>query len=222
MNKEEILKRIGEEWLTLIMRGDTVEETRDALEACVAGGSRMIEVPFTTPNAERAIADLAGRHGAHIILAAGTVRTPEQAQQAIDNGADVIVSPDFYPPVVETALKNGVVSVPGCLTPTEVTAALRLGADIIKIFPCYLGGPDYIRYLSGPFPGIRTLPGGSVTLENMKSYYDAGAFAAVVGVTTEMQLLDAVKERRYDEVTRTTKVWMAQVAAIRGRKEGSR
>jgi len=202
------------QWLGMIMRGDTAPETLDTLEAVVAGGSRVVEVAFTTPDVCRVIAELRRRHSERVVLAAGTVRTVEQARQALDSGAQVIVSPNLYPPVVEAALKHGAVSVPGCFTPTEIADALRLGADIVKLFPCYVGGPDYLRYIRAPFPEARLLAAGAVTLENMRAYYAAGAFAAVAGVATEMQLLPAIRERRYDEVTRTTRAWLAQVAQM--------
>jgi 2-dehydro-3-deoxyphosphogluconate aldolase/(4S)-4-hydroxy-2-oxoglutarate aldolase len=163
------------------------------------------------------IAEISRRHGDEIVLAAGTVRTPEQARMAVDNGAHAVVSPDLYAPVVETALKLGVVSVPGCMTPTEVSTALRLGADIIKVFPCDVGGPNFLRYIRGPFPETKMLPAGAVTLANMREYHAAGAFAAVAGVTTEMKLLQAVKARRFDEVTRTTREWLAAVREMQAR-----
>lgn len=214
MNKAELLERMHSEWLSFIMRGDTAEETLVACEALIAGGAVLVEVAFTTPGVCDVIAKLRRRHEDRIILAAGTVRTPEEAQMAFDSGARVIVSPNLYAPVVETALKNGAISVPGCLTPTEVADALRLGADIIKLFPCYHVGPEYIRYLLAPFPEVRILPAGSIVLNNMQAYYESGAFAGVVGVTTEMQLLEAVKSKRWNEVTAVTHTWITQVKKI--------
>ena len=216
MNKTDVIATIHDQWLSMIMRGDTAQETLAAMEAVIEGGSRVVEVAFTTPDVCRVIGELHRRHGDRIVLAAGTVRTADQARQAFNHGARVIVSPNLYAPVVETALKLGAVSIPGCFTPTEVADALRLGADIIKLFPCEVGGPNLIRYLQGPFPEVRLLPAGAVTLENMQAYYQAGAFAAVAGVTTEMQLLQAVKGGRYDEVTRTTQAWLARVAEMKG------
>jgi 2-dehydro-3-deoxyphosphogluconate aldolase/(4S)-4-hydroxy-2-oxoglutarate aldolase len=215
MDKATALQRIGSQWMGFIMRGDTPEETLDTIEAVIAGGSLMVEVAFTTPNVCKVVAEIRRRYGDDIVLAAGTVRTPDQARMAVENGAHAVVSPDLHAPVVEAALKLGVVSVPGCMTPTEVSTALRLGADIIKVFPCDVGGPNFLRYIRGPFPEARMLPAGAVTLANMRDYHAAGAFAAVAGVTTEMKLLQAVKAHRYDEVTRSTREWLAAVREMR-------
>ncbi len=211
MNKEELLKRIHEEWLVAILRGDTARQTEDAFEALIEGGITLVEVPFTTPGACEVIRRLRERHGDRIVVSAGTVTTAEQARAAIASGAQGIVSPNLYLPVLEAAVAAGVVSAPGCFTPSEIAEALRHGADIIKLFPCDMVGPKYLMYMLGPFPGIRIMPAGSIVLENMQAYYDQGAFAGVAGVTTEMQLLDEVKAGRFADITECARRWTAQV-----------
>jgi 2-dehydro-3-deoxyphosphogluconate aldolase/(4S)-4-hydroxy-2-oxoglutarate aldolase len=215
MNKAAAMRRIQEQWLSFIMRGQTAQETLETLEAVVAGGATVVEVAFTTPDVCAVIDALRRRHGDGIVLAAGTVRTVEQARMAVDHGADAVVSPDLFAPVVEQALRSGAVSIPGCLTPTEIASALRLGADVVKIFPADVGGPRFLRYIRGPFPEARMLPAGAVTLDNAGAYLDAGAFAAVAGVTTEMGLPRAVAERRFDEVAQTTRRWLSAVREAR-------
>jgi 2-dehydro-3-deoxyphosphogluconate aldolase/(4S)-4-hydroxy-2-oxoglutarate aldolase len=213
--KERVLARIGEEWLVAILRGDTAEETESVLHAIVEGGVTLIEVPYTTPDAGRVIQRLRERHGDAIVVSAGTVTTVEQAESAFRNGASAIVSPNLYPPVVEFALSHGLVSMPGCVTPTEIADALRLGADLIKLFPCYPLGPEYLSFMLGPFPGTRIVPAGRITLENMGEYRRAGAFAGVVGVTTEMGLLDAVKSRDTDRLRSTARMFIEAARAAR-------
>lgn len=193
MNKAGILERIHREWLVLILRGDTAQQTEDTFEALIEGGATLIEVPFTTPDASKVIANLRHRHGDRIVVSAGTVTTVEQARTAIESGAQGIVSPNLFARIVEYAVERGVVSAPGCFTPSEIGEALRLGADVIKLFPCDMLGPRFLWFMQGPFPGVRIMPAGSITLDNMDSYFEAGAFAGVAGVTTEMQLLDAVQ-----------------------------
>ncbi len=215
MNKDALLQRIHDAWLVMILRGDTARQTEDSFEAIIQGGGTLLEVPFTTPDACSVIASLRRRHGDRVVISAGTVTDPDQARQAIDSGAQAIVSPNFYAAVVEEARSRGVITAPGCFTPSEVADALRCGADIIKLFPCYPVGPEYIGYLQGPLPGTRVMPAGAITLENMKAYYDAGAFAGVVGVTTEMQLLEAVRERRFDEITACARRWLEHVEGLK-------
>ncbi len=215
MEKSEVLQRIGKEWLCMIMRGDNAEETLATCEAIIAGGAVLVEVAFTTPDVDEVLRELSKRYGDQIVLSAGTVRTPKQAETAIECGAHVIVSPDVYAPVVEAALSNGRVSAPGCFTPTDIGNALRLGADIIKLFPSYPGGPDYIRYIHGPFPEAQVMVAGGISDDNLGEYHQAGAFAAVVGVPEDMKMRESIKAHRYDEVTAAARQWLALAHEVR-------
>ena len=217
-DKERMLRRIGEAWIIAILRGDTAEETEEGCEALIAGGAALIEIPFTTPGASGIIERLKARHGDRIVVSAGTILTVAQAEEAVAHGAQAIVSPNLFPPVVEYAVRRGIVSMPGCVTPTEVADAVRLGADVIKLFPCYNVGPEYIGFLHGPYPGIRVAPAGRITLDNMEAYWQAGAFAAIVGVTTEMQLLDAVKARDGRRIEETMRRFADKVEEMRARR----
>jgi len=214
MTKDALLRRMHEDWLVLILRGDTARQTEDTFEALIEGGATLLEVPFTTPGACDVIASLRRKHADRIVVSAGTVTTVEQARNAIDSGAQGIVSPNLHPPIVELAVEKNVVSAPGCFSPTEIADALRLGADIIKLFPCNMVGPQYVMYMLGPFPGTRIMPAGSIVLENMQAYYDEGAFAGVAGVTTEMKLLDAVQAGRFAEITACARKWFSAVRVM--------
>jgi 2-dehydro-3-deoxyphosphogluconate aldolase / (4S)-4-hydroxy-2-oxoglutarate aldolase len=216
-DKQRALARIGEEWLIAILRGDTADETEAGCEALIEGGAALIEVAFTTPGASGIIEKLATRHGNRIVVSAGTVLTVDQAREAVDHGAQAIVAPNLYAPVVEYARSRGVIAMPGCVTPTEVADALRLGADLIKLFPIYNLGPEYIGFLRGPYPGVRVVPAGCVTLENMETFWKAGAFAGVIGVTTEMRLLEAVKARDHRRIAATMRAHIDKVKELRAR-----
>lgn len=214
MDKETNLKRLHDEWLVLILRGDTPQQTEDTFDALVEGGATLLEVPFTTPGACDVIQRLREKHGARVVVSAGTVTTPEQARAAIASGAEGIVSPNLYPAVVEVAVEAGVLSAPGCFTPSEIADAMRMGADVIKLFPCDMVGPRFVFFMQGPFPGVRIMPAGSIVLENMESYYAVGAFAGVAGVTTEMALAKAVREGDFAEITACARRWFAAVRAM--------
>lgn len=218
MEKQRILDQFHNSWLVMILRGDSAQQSIDTFEALIEGGATLLEVPFTTPDACKVIQHLRERHGSHVIVSAGTVTTKEQAQAAIKSGAQAIVSPNLFPPVVQAALDGNVVSSPGCLTPSEVAEALRLGADIIKLFPCDVVGPKFLWFLQGPFPGVRVMPAGCVTLDNMVTYFSAGAYAGVVGVTTEMLLSEAVSEKNFPQITKTSRTW---IDSVRQMKEGA-
>lgn len=218
MSKESNVERIHNEWLVLILRGDTAKQTEDTFDALIEGGATLLEVPFTTPGACDVIRRLREKHGAGVLVSAGTVTTRDQARAAIESGAQGIVSPNLYAPVVETAVEAGVVSAPGCFSPSEVADAMRMGADIIKLFPCDMVGPRFVYFMQGPFPGVRIMPAGSVTIDNMTAYYAAGAFAGVAGVTTEMPLADAVRSSNFAEITACARQW---VSAVRAMKAGN-
>jgi 2-dehydro-3-deoxyphosphogluconate aldolase/(4S)-4-hydroxy-2-oxoglutarate aldolase len=207
MNKTDVLNRIHQDWLVTIFRAETTAEAHDTFEALVAGGATLVEVTLTTPDACAVIERLCSRHGDRIVVCAGTVTTPEQARQALDAGAQAIIAPNLYSPVVEIALSRDAVAIPGCFTPTEVADALRCGADIIKLFPCDMVGPEYLSYLLGPFPGTRIMPVGRITMENMQSYYDKKAFAGCVS-STSMGLLKFIRAGCYDEVAATMRRWI--------------
>lgn len=215
MNKEDILGRMHDDWIVMILRGDTRQQTEDTFEALIEGGATLLEVPFTTPEACEVIRHLREKHGGRIVVSAGTVLTPEQARAAIASGAQGIVSPNVHAPVIEAAVEAGVVSAPGCMTPSEVADALRLGADVIKLFPCDVVGHRFLFFLQGPYPGVRVMPAGCITLDNMSTYYSAGAFAGVAGVTTEMALAEAVQRRDFPAITACARQWVAAAGRLR-------
>jgi len=217
VDKARLIERIGVEWIIAILRGDTADEVEEGFEALIEGGGTLLEIPFTTPGASGVIERLRTRHGDRIIVSAGTVLTVAQAEEAVAHGAQAIVSPNLFPPVVEYAVRQGIVSMPGCVTPTEVADAMRLGADLIKLFPYSTFGPQYVAYLRGPYPGIRVVPAGSVTLENMEECWRGGAFAGVAGVTTEMRLLDAVKARDRRRIAGTMRLFVEKVEELKAR-----
>lgn len=207
MNKSELLDRIHKEWLVTIFRADTAAEAKDAFDAMIAGGAVSVEVTLTTPDAYGVIEHLNKRYGDRIVVCAGTVETVEQARMAIDAGAQAIVSPNLYQPVVEMTLSKNAISIPGCFTPTEFADAMRCGADIIKLFPCDMVGPEYLSYIHGPYPKVRIMPVARITLENMQSYFEKKAFAACVS-TTSMGLLKHIRAGQFDEVSKIVRSWV--------------
>ena len=119
--------------------------------------------------------------GDSILLGAGTVLTPEQAEDAVDAGAVYLISPNTDEKVIGAANRLGVVSIPGAFTATEVVRAWDMGADAIKIFPASLGGPSYIKALKAPLPHVPMIPTGGVDERTVGDFYRAGAFACGVG-----------------------------------------
>jgi 2-dehydro-3-deoxyphosphogluconate aldolase/(4S)-4-hydroxy-2-oxoglutarate aldolase len=103
------------------------------------------------------------------------------AEQAVDAGAQFLLSPALSPGMVEVARRCNVLAVPGAFTPTEVLQALHTGAELIKIFPAETGGPRHIQAILAPLPQARLLPTGGVTPENVGEWLKAGAAAVGIG-----------------------------------------
>jgi 2-dehydro-3-deoxyphosphogluconate aldolase/(4S)-4-hydroxy-2-oxoglutarate aldolase len=156
--------------------GRALELAATAIEA----GLSSVEVTFTTPDAAKVIAGLATRYPA-LLVGAGTVLEPEQAEEAVAAGARFLVSPHLSEIVLERAVRLAVPYIPGAMTPSEVYRAAELTGGMVKIFPAArLGGPAYVRDLLGPFPRLRLMVTGGISLAQVAAYREAGA--AVVGL----------------------------------------
>src|SRR5207248_11638507 len=134
-----------------VVRAASARQAHLAAEAVRAGGIPIVEITMTVPGAVEVIRELARSAGGDVLIGAGTVLDAETARRCLDAGAQFLLSPGIDAGMVATARVAGVVSVPGALTPTEVTSALVTGADLIKIFPvAHVGGASYIKALRGP------------------------------------------------------------------------
>jgi 2-dehydro-3-deoxyphosphogluconate aldolase/(4S)-4-hydroxy-2-oxoglutarate aldolase len=153
----------------------------DVARALAAGGITALEFTLTTPGAVDAIEESRNALGDAVTIGAGTVLTAGEAERCIAAGAQFIVSPAFDEDVVDVTKHAGVAALPGALTPTEITAAWRAGADAIKIFPVRSFGPRYISDLLAPLPHLRLVPTGGIDATNAADYLAAGAVAVGVG-----------------------------------------
>lgn len=152
----------------------------DACSAAVRGGLKVLEITLTTPGAIEAIAHFAS--GGEAIAGAGTVLTVDDVRRVAKAGGRFVLSPVFDPEVVDEAHRLGLLAVPGTSTPTEILAAHRHGARLVKVFPAAcLGGAKYIRAIRGPLPGIPLVPTNGITADDIIEYVEAGAVAVGVG-----------------------------------------
>jgi 2-dehydro-3-deoxyphosphogluconate aldolase/(4S)-4-hydroxy-2-oxoglutarate aldolase len=204
--REQVLDRIAQDWIVAVVRAETNEQALKIAEALHAGRVRCIEITFTCPDAPAIIRALAEKGASDMLVGAGTVCTREQAAAAIDAGAQFLVSPGLAEEVIEVAKTRNIAMMAGAVTPTEVMAAARLGADVIKLFPGSLFGPAYAKALAGPFPKLKFMPTGGVSLENLKDWKAAGVVA--VGVGTELVQKEAVAAGRYELITNRAKAFV--------------
>ncbi len=193
MNKDQVRERISETGIVPVVRATSVDEARFAAESVAEGGISIMEITMTVPGAMDVIRDLV-KALPGVMVGAGTVMDVEIGRRAIDAGAEFLVSPGLDVKTVEMATGANVFMMAGALTPTEVLQAWGAGSDFIKIFPCaQVGGPDYIKALKGPMPGIPMVPTGGVNLKNAAAFILAGS--AALGVGAELILKEAMRER---------------------------
>ncbi|GJM45337.1 MAG: KHG-KDPG bifunctional aldolase [Gemmatimonadota bacterium] len=160
-----------------LFQGDPVLE---ACRAAARGGLRLLEVTLTTPGALDVIEALAKDGNA--IVGAGTVLTTADAARVADAGARFAMSPVLDPDVVDAIHARGLLAVPGGGTATEILAAHRTGARLVKVFPAQaLGGPEFLRKIRGPLPDIPLVPTSGPSAANAADYFAAGAVAIGLG-----------------------------------------
>jgi 2-dehydro-3-deoxyphosphogluconate aldolase/(4S)-4-hydroxy-2-oxoglutarate aldolase len=181
MTHQEVRAKIREVGLIPAVRVSTQEDAWFAAEATSRGGIPIVELTMTVPKATELIAHLVEKHP-HLVVGAGTVLDVKTARACLDAGAGFITSPGLDMEIVEFALKHDVVVMPGVMTPSEVMAAVKAGADFVKIFPCaQLGGVAYLRALRRPFPQVSFIAAGGVNQQSAGEYIYAGAAALGIG-----------------------------------------
>ena len=168
--------------------------------ALAAGGATAIEVTFRTAAAPHVIEALAG---SALVVGAGTIRSAAQVDEALAAGAQFVVSPALDEAVVARCLDAGVPVVPGIGTATELSRALALGVQTVKLFPAEpLGGAALIKALAPPFPEARFIPTGGLAADNAAGYLELPQVVAIGG--SWMVAPDLVAARDWDAVTRLT------------------
>ncbi len=165
-------KLLSEKMMTLV-RSNSQVAGQSMADALVEAGVKVIEITLTTPGALKIIAKLLKNKD--LLVGAGTVRTVKDVKRVEDVGASFIVSPDTNEDVIAATKKLKLVSMPGVSTPTEVGIAEDAGADILKLFPATILGPDHLKMLREPFPGNRWCPTAGITLESIPKWFAAGA-----------------------------------------------
>lgn len=161
-----------------------LEHAKDAVptaKAMAAGGIDVMEITFRTAAAADSIRAVS-ENCPEMLVGAGTVITLEQCKKAVESGARFIVAPGFDEEVVRWCVENNVPVTPGCVTPTEIMAAMKLGLKVVKFFPAGVyGGLSAMKALSGPFGGIKFIPTGGVNAQNLAEYISAPFIHAVGG-----------------------------------------
>jgi 2-dehydro-3-deoxyphosphogluconate aldolase/(4S)-4-hydroxy-2-oxoglutarate aldolase len=171
--RAETVTQIEAARVSAIIRANDQAVARDAIAAAVAGGFRAVEFTLTTPGALELITEFSRNRD--LVVGAGTVLTVEQARSAVEAGARFLVSPVTDPAVVAEAARLDVACIPGTYTPTEMLAAHRAGADLLKVFPAHHNMADFVRSVLGPLPFLKIFPTAGFTIEDFPAVLAAGA-----------------------------------------------
>lgn len=167
MQTEEILRRVG---IIPVVKMDREEHAVPLAHALKNGGLPAAEITFRSAAAAGSIRAVA-REMPDLFVCAGTVLTPEQAQEAVAAGAKAIISPGTNLETVRWCKSRGIPVIPGCSTPTEVEACMREGLDFVKFFPAgVMGGVSMLQSFAGPYPSMKFMPTGGVKPDNVKDY----------------------------------------------------
>jgi 2-dehydro-3-deoxyphosphogluconate aldolase/(4S)-4-hydroxy-2-oxoglutarate aldolase len=218
MNKEDIRTRILEIGIIPAIRLSSASDALFAAGAISESGIPIVEVTMTVPGAVDVIRELA-RSDADFIVGAGTIFGIDVARRCLEAGAKFLTTPGLDLEILDFALKEGVVVFPGALTPTEITASWKAGADMVKVFPCsQFGGAAYIKAMKSPFPNVALIASGGVNQQTAADFIFAGA--AALGVGRDLIQPDAIKRRERDWIRELSRRFLRIVKEARAQLQG--
>jgi 2-dehydro-3-deoxyphosphogluconate aldolase/(4S)-4-hydroxy-2-oxoglutarate aldolase len=213
MTRDEVAAKIEEIGIFPGIRVQSGDHALYCAEILWGAGIPVAEVTMTVPGGIEVIRTLANAFS-DMVVGAGTVLDVETAQRCIEAGARFITSTGLVHSVVETTLRANIVSIPGALTPTEVIACAKAGADYVKIFPvAAVGGHLYVRSLKLPLPQVRLIAAGGVNHKNAADFIRAGASS--LGVGMELIPRDAVLRRQNHRIHELARRFLALVHEAR-------
>ena len=214
MTREQVRARVLEIAIVPVVRAASAKNAIAAAEAIVAGGISIVEITMTVPGALDVISQLADSGSGDVLLGAGTVLDADTARRCFDAGAQFLVTPGFDLGTINAARNADKVIMAGALTPTEVIAAWRGGADFIKVFPVSaLGGANYIKALRAPLPQIPLVPTGGVNVNTAADFLKAGA--AALGIGGELVSAAALSSGDTAQITKLAKQFLEIVRQTR-------
>ena len=213
--REQIIERILEKKIIAIVRGLDTRYLLPLVQALHNGGISLVEVTFNQKDPDswkdtcNGIRRIAEEFGGRVAVGAGTVLTKQQVDLARGAGAQYIISPDANPEVIRYTRAVGAVSLPGGMTPTEITAALEAGADFVKLFPVGVLGAPYVKAIRAPLSHARMLAVGGVNEKNAADFLRAGCVG--IGVGGNLVNADWIAEGAFDRIEALAKAYVNAV-----------
>ena len=189
------------------------QDAQSLAQALLRGNLPCAEITFRTECAAKSI-EIIAKNYPQIITGAGTVLTTQQVDAAIGSGAQFIVTPGFNPKIVEYCLKNNYLIFPGVMTPSEMETALQMGLKVLKLFPVQpVGGIEYLKAVSSPYPMLKFIPTGGINAENLQSYVSHKSVLACGGSWMVNQKL--IAEKNWEQITFLTQTAVNTVKKAR-------
>jgi 2-dehydro-3-deoxyphosphogluconate aldolase/(4S)-4-hydroxy-2-oxoglutarate aldolase len=218
VNQQEVRARIEEIGIIPAIRVYSSEDALFAAEAVSHGGIPIAEVTLTVPNAHTVISHLV-QNAREVIVGAGGVPDVETARRCLDAGAKFLASDGLDPELVNFAVKEGVVMIPGTLSPSEILTAWKLGPDFVKVVPCaQVGGDSYIRALKAMFPKVPLIAAGGVTQQTASGFILAGAIA--LGIGADLVPRESIRMRQPDRIAELARRFIGFVSGARSQLRG--
>ena len=217
MNKtarQQIVQRMEDAGLIAIIRAPGAQGLIEMCRALRDGGVTVAEITMTTPGAIDAINQATNELGDSCLIGVGSVLDAATVDQAVEAGAQFVVSPVFKPEVVEAAHEHGKPALPGALSPTEIRTAWEAGADIVKVFPANHFGPRYFKDVMAPMPDLKLTPTGGVNLDTIQDWFDNGA--RCLGVGSALVKKDLIANEDWRGLTDLARQFVQRVAEARG------
>jgi 2-dehydro-3-deoxyphosphogluconate aldolase/(4S)-4-hydroxy-2-oxoglutarate aldolase len=216
--RKKVIEAIENNKIIAILRGIESDKLIPLAEAMYNGGIRLLEITFSADKNEsdektaKNIEKLVSHFGDRMHIGAGTVLTEGQAELVKLAGGKFIISPDTNTAVIKKTRELGLVSIPGALTPTEIAAAHRAGADFVKLFPVSALGAEYVKAVKAPLSHVKLLAVGGINEENMADYLAAGVCGFGIGSNITDKAL--IADKRFDEITSLAKKYVSALRRV--------
>ncbi len=213
MDKQLIIDKIQEEKIIVIVRGLAKDKLIPTAEALYAGGIRLMEITYSddknVPDSITGdcIKALVAHFGDKMLIGAGTVLTKEQVRLTKAMGGTFIISPNADGEIIKETCAQGLVSIPGALTPTETVAATKDGADFVKLFPVCSLGTEYVKAIKAPLSSIKLLAVGGIDENNISDYMKSGVSG--FGIGSNIIKKDLINDGNFAAITELAKKYVA-------------
>jgi 2-dehydro-3-deoxyphosphogluconate aldolase/(4S)-4-hydroxy-2-oxoglutarate aldolase len=211
--KAEIISLLTNPGIIAVVRAQKPEQVIPLSQALLAGGVLAIEITMTTPNAIAAIRDARAKLGDSALIGVGTVLDSATCSEALEVGAEFVVTPVCRPEFVRLAHAAARPIMLGAYTPTEAQTAHEAGSDFVKIFPADTLGASYIKALRAPLPHLRIVPTGGVDVPNVAEFLKAGC--AALGVGGSLVSSKILQEGNWAELTNKARLFVVAARAAR-------